>query len=59
MELDVSNSQQVEKQGDHILVMNPRTRMTPDDALVLALWLVKVVDNETRLAEIDKAMRAV
>ena len=58
MELDLSNTQQVAREGDHVVILNPRTRMTQEDALILAAWLVAVVGDDGKFTEILREVRA-
>lgn len=43
--LDTSNSQMVGVQGDNILIMMPKQKMTKAEALVLAAWLLMLADD--------------
>lgn len=46
-QIDTSNRFIVGARGNHLIVMNPPTRMTeltPDEALVLAAWLVAMAE---------------
>lgn len=56
MELDKSNVQQVEKQGEHVVILNPRSRMTVAEAVALAYWLVTSVDDKPLVGAIMEQM---
>jgi hypothetical protein len=44
-EIDITNTQLVGSQGDHVVVMMPQTRMSPSEALVHAAWLVTIAET--------------
>lgn len=43
--MDTSNIQMVGVQGGDIVVMAPKTRMTKDEALMHAAWIVALADE--------------
>ena len=43
--MEVPNIQMVGVQGDSILVMMPKSKMTKQEALVHAAWLVALADS--------------
>lgn len=44
--IDTGNVQLVGRQGDHVVVAMPRSRMTREQALTHAAWLVLVADSD-------------
>jgi len=45
-EIGIANEQLVGAQGDQIVVAMPKQRMTRDQALLHAAWLVALADDE-------------
>ena len=43
--IDTTNRQLVAVQGDHVLILNPPTKMTKEEALVFAAWIVCLADT--------------
>lgn len=44
-ELDTSNAQMVGVQGNDIIILMPKQKMTKPEALVLAAWLMTLADD--------------
>lgn len=55
--MDTSNKQLVGVRGENIIVMLPAHRMTKQEALVHAAWLVVLAENND--GEFDKVLTAV
>lgn len=57
--LDVTNSQMVALNGDDIVIMRPKVRMTPKEAKVLAAWLVSMSVESSDEPPFEEYLRAV
>ncbi len=57
--IDTMNDCLVGVQGDHIVVLFPKTRFTPDEALRHAAWLVTLAEYGAShtFAEVQAAVR--
>ena len=56
--IDPANIQFVGWQGGEIVVMMPRARMTRQQALAHAAWLVALADDDDEFAEYLEAVRS-
>jgi hypothetical protein len=56
-EIEIGNMQCVSVGGEQILVMAPRSRMSRQEALVHAAWLVALADHDHQFPEILKRVR--
>ena len=54
-----ANDQMVGVQGDYIVVLAPKQRMTKDEALTHAAWLVALADDTIGHAKFRKILEAV
>jgi hypothetical protein len=50
---DITNKQLVAIQGENIIIMNPIRKMTKEEALVHAAWLVALANDYDRAGEGD------
>jgi hypothetical protein len=57
-EIDTTNAQFVGWQGGEIVVMRPAARMTKQQALTHAAWLVAVADDNDEFAKYLDAVRS-
>lgn len=57
MDLDLSNDQLVGIQGDDIIVMFPKQRMTKPEALRHAAWIVALADTKDEFAALLAAVQ--
>lgn len=48
MELDIENRQLVGMNGDDIVILRPQERMTKEEAIAHAAWLVAIADDSDR-----------
>ena len=58
---EIANDQMVGVQGDYIVVLFPKQRMTKDEALIHAAWLVALADetsDHSRFREILEAVES-
>ena len=58
MTIDTVNTFLVARQGDAVIVQNPRRRMTPDEALNCAAWLVALAEHDAQHA-FDDVLKAI
>lgn len=59
MIMEVPNRQLAGVQGQHVVVLAPRTVMSKKDALVHAAWLVALADESEGHSEFLQALNAV
>jgi len=56
-EIETVNDQLVALQGDHVVVMLPKQRMTTEEALRQAAWLVAITGENERFQQILTAIQ--
>lgn len=55
--IETLNDQIVAVQGDSIIVMAPKNRMTREEAMRHAAWLITLAGDDARFTEILQAVR--
>lgn len=45
-DIDITNKQMVGVRGNNIVFLNPPTKMTKREALVMAAWIVCLAEND-------------
>ncbi len=55
---DCTNYQAVGMNSDEIVILMPRARMTKEEALIHAAWLVSIADDKNEFSEILKQVRS-
>lgn len=58
-DIDMTNIHGVSVHAENIVVLAPSRRMTYDEALVFAAWIVAIADHSDDHAEFDKILAAV
>ena len=53
------NEQMVASQGDSIIILRPKARMTKSEALHLAAWIVALADEGEESGEFEKILDSV
>ena len=57
-EVDTSNYQLVSRRGDEVIILAPRLKMTEDEALLHAAWLLVMSgDDEEKFQKIVRAVK--
>lgn len=57
--METGNDQMVSVQGDDILVLRPKSRMTKTEALRHAAWLVSLADDGEESGQFEQVLDAV
>lgn len=57
-EYDCTNYQAVGMNSDEIVILMPRARMTKEEALIHAAWLVVLADDENEFPEILEQVKS-
>ena len=55
--IETMNDQIVAMRGEEVIVMNPKVRMSKDEALRHAAWLISIVCDDERFKDILQAVR--
>lgn len=57
--METDNTQMVGCQGDHIVILAPKTRMTKAEALLHAAWIVVLADDGEESGQFEQVLDAV